>query len=96
MFQIAWTGPARGDLRRIETWLAREVSPDYALRALVMIRHRARFLERFPHGGRLHGKGLRILRVIGTPYLIRYRILEASESVQIRVHHEREDWFIEP
>lgn len=93
MYTLAWTVPALGDLRKIEAWLERERSPAFALRTLMMIRHRARFLEDFPRGGRPYQGELRVLRILETPYLLRYRILEASGAVQIlRVHHEREDW----
>lgn len=97
MFQIDWTGPALGDLREIDAWLEREASPEFALRTLATIRLRAHFLENFPRSGRPSRDGLRLLRVFDTPYLIRYRILTDTKSVQIlRIHHEREDWQIEP
>lgn len=93
MYTLAWTVPALGDLRKIELWLERERNPAFALRTLIMIRQRSRFLENFPRGGRPYQGDLRVLRIHETPYLLRYRILEANESVQIlRVHHEREDW----
>jgi plasmid stabilization system protein ParE len=97
MFQIEWTGPARNDLRAIDRWLERETSPEFAFHILVTIRTRARFLENFPRGGRPYRDGLRIFRVSGTPYLLRYRIVAETGMVQIlRVHHEREDWIVEP
>lgn len=37
----------------------------------------------------------RILRVLGTPYLIHYQISNQEVEV-LRVHHEREDWFVSP
>ncbi|AOH83691.1 hypothetical protein AWL63_06625 [Sphingomonas panacis] len=95
MSRIDWTVPALEDLRAIDRWLHKNATPDVAVSIITRIRARARFLEDFPHGGRPHRDGLRILRVIGTSYLIRYRIV--ADAVQVlRVHHEREDWFVEP
>ena len=93
--RIDWTRPALEDLRGIDDWLTREASPTVALRTMVTIRHRAVFLENFPRGGRPLPNAHRILRVFDTPYLIRYRIV--ADVVQVlRVHHEREDWHLEP
>lgn len=95
MPRIIWTVPARDDLRKVSDWLEREASPDFSVRTLKAIRQRARFLENFPKGGRPYRDETRLLRVLGTPYLMRYRI--SGGVVQIlRVHHEREDWFVEP
>ena len=56
---------------------------------------RAYFLQNFPRGGRPIGEGIRILRVIGTPYLVIYHI--EGEAVQVlRIRHEGEDWFVDP
>ena len=93
--QIDWTAPALDDLRGIDDWLTAEADPEWALRILVAIRFRSRFLENFPRGGRPHRDGYRILRVFNRPYLIRYRIVGNVVQV-VRVHHERESWFIEP
>lgn len=88
---IEWTLSARGDLRGIDQWLEREASSETALATLIAIRERADFLTRFPHGGRPHHDGTRVLRVFRTPYLIRYR-LNGNRVEVLRVHHEREDW----
>ena len=93
--RISWSPLAVGDIRGISDWLEQDATPATALRSVGAIRHRARFLEDFPHGGRPHGDGQRILRVFDTPYLIRYRIKNDTVEV-IRVHHEREDWQLEP
>lgn len=95
MRRIDWTGPALNDLRVIDDWLTREATPDLAVRILSAIRTRSHFLVDFPHGGRPYREGRRILRVLGTPYLIQYRILDDVVQV-LRVHHEREDWLLEP
>ena len=93
--RVSWTAPASGDLRKINEWLTRETTPRYALQTLAHIRFRAGFLEDFPRGARLLKDGTRVLRVLQTPYLIRYRLIEDEVQV-LRVHHEREDWLVEP
>jgi plasmid stabilization system protein ParE len=93
--RVEWSTPAVDDLRAINGWLTREASPEHALRTLLAIRVRVGFLTNFPRGGRPHQDGTRILRVFGTPYLIRYEIGGDVVSV-LRLHHEREDWFFEP
>ena len=95
MPRIVWTLPARDDLREINDWLERETSPALATKILATIRLRSKFLEDFPKGGRPHRDDTRILRVLGTPYLIRYRIKDGVVQI-LRIHHEREDWFVEP
>ena len=49
MRKIIWSESALGDLRRIEAWLGRERSPEYAVRILAAIRFRCKFLKDFPH-----------------------------------------------
>ena len=95
MLEVEWTSPALKDLRGIEQFLERERSPEYAVRLLTAIRSRAHWLIDFPRGGRPFLNETRILRVLETPYLIRYRVLEEAKRVQVlRVHHERQDWSI--
>lgn len=72
--RIIWSPLARDDLATINGWLTREASPAVALRMLIAIRDRARFLENFSLSGRPHRHGHRILRIFDTPYLLRYRI----------------------
>jgi plasmid stabilization system protein ParE len=91
---VDWTRLARDDLRGINTWLTERATPEVALAMLIKVRLRAQSLAEFPHGGRPYRGGTRILRVYGSAYLIRYRIV--SEGVQIlRVHHERENWSVD-
>jgi plasmid stabilization system protein ParE len=93
--QIDRTTPALDDLRGIDDWFSQEAGPARAIRVLSANCFRSKFLEDFPRGGRPHRDGQRVLRVFDTPFLIRYRIV--GDMVQVlRVHHEREDWFIEP
>ncbi|WP_210359193.1 MULTISPECIES: type II toxin-antitoxin system RelE/ParE family toxin [Sphingomonas] len=93
--RISWSPLAVEDVRGISDWLEQDATPATALRIVGATRHRARFLEDFPRGGRPHSDGQRILRVFDTPYLIRYRIKNDTVEV-IRVHHDREDWQLEP
>lgn len=93
--QIDWSTPALDDLRGIDEWLSREAEPELAVRILTAIRTRSTFLENFPRGGRPYRDGQRVLRVFDTPYLIRYRIVGNVVQV-LRVHHERENWRIDP
>ncbi len=92
--QVDWTDLAREDLRGINVWLVKEASGDLAVRILAAIRHRSTILEDFPHSGRPHQDGTRVLRVYDTPYLLRYRIMEGAAQI-LRVHHERENWHVE-
>ena len=97
MLDVEWSGPARSDLRGINTWLKENAAPGYAVRLLANIRYRAKWLRDFPRGGRPFRGDMRILRVYQTPYLIRYRVAEAQGKVYVlRADHEREDWSIEP
>jgi len=93
--RVKWTRPALSDVRDIDDWLTREASPEVAVRLVSSIRSRALFLQDFPHGGRPLQNGHRVLRVTDSPYLLRYRISRNAVEV-LRVHHEREDWQLEP
>ena len=92
---LTWTVPARDDIRGIEAWLDENAAPGLAVTTLTAIYRRAAFLENFPRSGRPLKSGLRVLRVLDTPHVILYRVTE-SEVLILRVHHEREDWLIEP
>lgn len=91
MIGIAWTPAAAADLRAISDWLTEHSEGDRAVRLLETIRLRADLLSRFPYVGRPHDRGLRLLRVLGTPYLIVYRPMESGIQI-IRVHHERQNY----
>jgi plasmid stabilization system protein ParE len=88
---IVWARAALGDLVAIDAWLDEHVSPATALAMVTAIRRRADFLRDFPFGGRPHRRDTRVLRVLGTPYLIHYRLTTQRCEV-LRVYHEREDW----
>ena len=93
--RVSWTAPANADLRGINNWLRQETTSRFAIQTLAAIRFRAKFLEDFPRGARPLKDGTRVLRVLQTPYLIRYRIVDDVVQV-LRIHHEREDWLLEP
>jgi toxin ParE1/3/4 len=93
--RLDWTQPALDDLTAINSWLTANATGVIALRTLLEIRRRSRFLTNFPHGGRPDKTGVRVLRVFNTPYLILYRLLNDNIEI-LRVRHEREDWRVEP
>jgi len=88
---VVWARVALDDLIAIDAWLDEHVSPATALAMVIAIRRRADFLRDFPYGGRRLRRDTRVLRVLGTPYLIHYR-LAAQRCEVLRVYHEREDW----
>lgn len=92
MRALEWTVPALRDLRTVEQWLVENASAEISTRTLQAILGRADFLRRFPQGGpRVTRQEFRSLRVMGTPYILLYRILD--DRIQIlRIRHEREDW----
>jgi toxin ParE1/3/4 len=91
MRKIIWAETAQNDLRRIERWLERERSPEYAVQILEALRFPCKFLEDFPHADSPISEGLRKLRVPDTGYIMMYRLVTGATEV-IRVFHEREDW----
>lgn len=91
---LKWAQPAIDDLWSIDAWLMKEASGEIALATLGAIRSRAGFLENFPHGGRPIGEGVRVLRVINTPHLIFYRLIDDAVEI-LRIMHEREDWQVQ-
>jgi toxin ParE1/3/4 len=91
MRKIIWAVSAQKDILRIERWLEREKTPEYAVFVLASLRLRSKFLEDFPHGGSPLSDGLRKLRVPDTGYIMMYRLRSGVTEV-VRVFHEREDW----
>ncbi|MGK6322266.1 type II toxin-antitoxin system RelE/ParE family toxin [Sphingomonas sp. DT-51] len=92
---IVWARAALDDLRAIDAWLDDHATPATALAMVSAIRRRAEFLRDFPYVGRHHRRDTRVLRVLGTPYLIHYRLVGQRCEV-LRVYHEREDWTSAP
>ncbi len=91
MPDVIWSLPASADLDRIAVWLDEHRGEETSARMLEVIGQRAQFLTDFPHGGRPYESDKRVLVVIGTPYVIVYRLRDGDAEI-IRVHHEREDW----
>ena len=92
MTRVRWTDPSLADLRRIDDWLTNEASPAFAIRTLTTIRFRSTLLVDFPHAGRPYRGNIRLLRVLDTPYIIHYRIVDGGVVQVLRVYEEREDW----
>lgn len=91
MRRVIWSGPARRDLRSVERWLAENRSPDYELRVLQAIHNRCIFLAKTPKGAPALKDEKRKLIVLGTPYILIYRIVEDGLEI-LRLFHERQDW----
>jgi toxin ParE1/3/4 len=89
--QVIWAGPARGDLRKIEQWLAQNRTPAFELRTLQAIHKRCAFLLDTPRGAPAVKGEKRKLLILGTPYLLIYRILDDGVEV-LRVFHDSQDW----
>ncbi|MDB5670046.1 MAG: hypothetical protein JWO25_1005 [Alphaproteobacteria bacterium] len=93
MRKLEWTGPARSDLKAIDSWLTREANPQIAAPQLIAIRERANFLLDFPEGEPILPElAARTLRVPGTPYRLCYRLLDSGSIQILRVYHVRQDW----
>jgi plasmid stabilization system protein ParE len=91
MHSITWTPLALADLWVIELWLDENATSLVTVRALSMSSDRVAFLGRFPFGGRLVAENVRVLRALGTPYLILHRPTSAGIEI-LRIRHERQDW----
>jgi toxin ParE1/3/4 len=92
--RVSWSLPAHADLKRIETWLASERPPAFELATLQAIHARCLFLAKFPHGGGILMGELRRLVVIGTPYIMIFRVQDSGIEI-VRLFHERQDWQFE-
>ena len=92
MPELRWTSLARRDLRRIDTYLTTEASPEVAERILVTILDKADLLRRFPEAGPIVSvSDFRSLRIGGTPYLLAYRVTPRGVDI-LRLSHERQNW----
>lgn len=89
--EVLWTAPAQGDLlSQIEYLL--EHNPDAARRARDAIQVAAELLAEYPHRGRPgRNEGTRELVVTGFPYIIVYRVREATIRM-LRVLHGSQNW----
>lgn len=91
--RIAWTTPARFDLRRLKTWTER-YSPKQARRQAQRIQNAIESLRENPRLGRRipvpDGGKEELRELILVPYVIRY-IVEPERIVIIRMWHNKED-----
>ena len=91
MTWVEWTLPARDDLARIDELYSAQ-DPEFAEKVGRLAIRAGRFLSDWPGSGSLVSDGgLRKWPVLGTPYILMYRIL--PDRIQIlRVRRNREDW----
>ncbi len=87
--KLVWTEPARQDLREIFTFIAEE-NPNAARRLLAEIKERAVLLQGNPQLGR-DGRvdGTRELVVVGTQYILPYRLKEQQIQILAVFHGAR-------
>lgn len=95
MIDVEWSDLAIADLREIDDyWSA--CSLDSAERVAARIEAAAAFLATMPRAGPvLRRSDARKWTVATTPYVIVYRVADTSIDV-LRVHHAKQDWFVEP
>ena len=91
MTGIRWSGPARLDMDKIDSYYA-DLAPEFADRMLLEAIAAAHFLSEHPNAGPRIGLGTeRKWRVRYTPYLLQY-VFEDGDIQILRVRHERQDW----
>lgn len=90
MRQVRWVPGARRELRRAFTFY-RLIDVDLALRITRLIEAKADWLSAIPATGAPFAGGLRKSLVVGTPYLIIYRVRQTTIGI-VRVRHAAEDW----
>jgi toxin ParE1/3/4 len=85
--RTVWTDPARRDLVSLVSYVA-ERNPDAGRKVHASIRRSVEGLSEFPNRGRPGRiEGTRELVVVGTPYIVVYRIREATVRI-LRVLHD--------
>jgi toxin ParE1/3/4 len=89
--KIAWTEPARQDLRQVFIYIAKD-SPKAAAKVLSLIKERTILLQDNPNLGRM-GRvgGTRELVIPGTPYILPYRV-KADQIQILAVFHGARKW----
>ena len=89
--RIIWTAPARRDLRAHVFYVA-ERNPDAARELQAAIRQGVEGLAEYPNRGRPgRYEGTRELVLTGAPYIVVYKLREASVRI-LRVLHGAQDW----
>jgi toxin ParE1/3/4 len=89
--KIAWTEPARQDLRQVFIYIAKD-SPKAAAKVLSLIKESTILLQDNPNLGRM-GRvgGTRELVIPGTPYILPYRV-KADQIQILAVFHGARKW----
>jgi plasmid stabilization system protein ParE len=93
VIRIEWTTAARADLESIDAHLA-AIDPDIATELGLAAIRAARTVAQWPRTGRHLGRGRRKRTIVGTPYILIYR-LKGKRLQVLRVRHVRENWMIE-
>jgi toxin ParE1/3/4 len=89
--EIIWTRPARRDLRSQVFNLA-ERNPAAARKLQAAVREAVERLADYPNRGRPgRYEGTRELVIVDWPYIVIYRVMEASLRI-LRVLHGAQDW----
>jgi addiction module RelE/StbE family toxin len=89
--QVVWRSQALADIADLRDYIARD-NPAAADQTARRVREAVTRLATFPHQGRQGRRvGTRELIVAGTPYLVVYRVREASVRV-LRVLHAKRRW----
>jgi plasmid stabilization system protein ParE len=71
--RIEWTTAARADLEGIDAHLA-AIDRDFASEVGLAAIRAARTLAQWPRTGRYLGRGRRKKTIVGTPYILTYRL----------------------
>lgn len=89
---MRWLPEAVGDIERLHAFL-HERSPEAAKRMAAALLSGAHALEGAPFMGRPHFSGARewLVPFGAAHYVIRYRVVDDSGVVVVRVWHEREN-----
>ena len=87
--KIAWTRLALADIRHTRDYTAQENS-DAADLVLERIEKAVHNLKAFPHLGRSgRVKNTRELIILGTPYLVAYRVRKSNLEILAAIHGAR-------
>jgi toxin ParE1/3/4 len=89
--EVRWSEDALGDLEAIQDYLLDE-NPAAAARMVAVLREAAARLAQLPRRGRPgRWAGTRELVVVGTPYILPYRVRGKVVEI-LRVFHAKRQW----
>jgi toxin ParE1/3/4 len=81
--KIGWSTAAKRDLGRIRTYIAKD-NPYAAAHVAKAILDASERLALLPNRGRMSEKtGVRLLQVVGLPYVISYRVIDDVEILNV-------------